>query len=51
MVVKMKDEPVVSIENGDLTEEEYVVEPIRPTSGMDVETIEILLDDRVATGG
>ncbi len=51
MVVKMKDEPVVSVENDDLGEEEYVVEPIQPTPGMDIETIEILLDDRVATGG
>ena len=32
-------------------EDEYVVDPIQPTASMDVETIEILLEDRIATGG
>ncbi|MEM5775709.1 MAG: hypothetical protein AAGU05_11980 [Anaerolineaceae bacterium] len=33
------------------TEEEYMVETIQPTPSMDLETIQILLDDRIATGG
>ncbi len=32
-------------------EDEYTEQSIQPTANMDVETIEILLDDRVATGG
>lgn len=32
-------------------EEEIIVETIQPTTSMDVETIEILLEDRIATGG
>lgn len=31
--------------------DEYVVDPIQPTASMDLETIEILLEDRIATGG
>ncbi len=44
----MEDEPIrVLDENG----EEIVVEPIQPTPKMDQETIEILLADKIATGG
>ena len=44
----MADEPIrVFDENGD----EIVVEPIQPTKTMDQETIEILLADKIATGG
>lgn len=32
-------------------EEEFTVETIQPTPSMDLETIQILLDDRIATGG
>jgi hypothetical protein len=39
-----------SVETDDL-EEENIVEPIQPTTSMDIETIEILLEDRIATGG
>jgi hypothetical protein len=45
---RMADEPIRVIdENG----EEIVVEPIQPTKTMDQETIEILLADKIATGG
>lgn len=46
----MADEPTLIMEETD-REEEYTVEPIQPTTSMDLETIDILMADRIATGG
>lgn len=46
----MADEPTIIMEVTEL-EEEFTVEPVQPTKSMDLETIEILMADRIATGG
>jgi len=46
----MVERTIPSSEESDL-ENENVVEPIQPTATMDVETIEILLEDRISTSG
>ncbi len=46
----MAEEKVLPVELPEF-EEEYFDQRIQPTASMDVETIEILLDDRIATGG
>lgn len=46
----MAEENNVYVDSNEF-EDEYIVEGIQPTANMDVETIEILLDDRIATGG
>lgn len=44
------EESVLPVDYNEI-EEEYSEQRIQPTASMDVETIEILLDDRIATGG
>ncbi|GAP14781.1 hypothetical protein LARV_02557 [Longilinea arvoryzae] len=46
----MAEENALPIEFNEI-EDEYIEQRIQPTANMDVETIEILLDDRIATGG
>lgn len=46
----MADEPTLIMEVTEC-EEEFTVEPVQPTGSMDLETIEILMADRIATGG